>query len=67
MIKDESTIYTDDHLRKAYDIMASEFWKVYHQVAEPFDNRTQQHEAIKELIRLGDSMVKISEARQALG
>lgn len=66
MAKTEATIYTDDHLRKAYDITSSEFWSTYEQLAQPADNRSEQHNMIKELIRLGDSMVKIHEARQAL-
>ena len=66
MAKNEATIYTDDHLRKAYDITSSEFWSTYEQLAQPADNRAEQHAMIKELIRLGDSMVKIHEARQAL-
>ena len=66
MSKSESTIYTDDHLRKAYDITASEFWSTHEQLLQPCNNRSEQHAMIKELIRLGDSMVKIHEARQAL-
>ena len=66
MAKSESTIYTDDHLRKAYDITSSDFWDMHEQLIQPCNNRAEQHDMIKELIRLGDSMVKIHEARQAL-
>ena len=66
MAKLESTIYTDDHLRKAYDITASEFWDMHEKLIQPCNSRAEQHDMIKELTRLGDSMVKIHEARQAL-
>lgn len=62
----ESTSYTDDHLRKAYDILSVEFWDLQAKLSEPFNSRIDQHESIKELMRLGDSMIKVHEARQAL-
>lgn len=66
MAKDEVAIYTDDHMRKAYDITSNEFWSTYEQLAKPADSRAEQHNMIRALIRLGDTMLKIHEARQAL-
>jgi len=64
--KQEAYTFTDDHLLKASSIISTEFWNAHELVSQTFDNRSEQLEAIKELIRLGNAMVKISEARSAL-
>jgi len=64
--KQEAYTFTDDHLLKASSIISTEFWNVHELLSQNFANRSEQLEAIKELIRLGNAMVKISEARSAL-
>ena len=58
--------YTNDHLRKSFDIISQHFWDAHQRLAEPFDTRAEQLEAINELTRLGNAMVKINEARSVL-
>jgi len=64
--ENETYTYTNDHLVKAFDIISHQFWDVHQRVAESFDTRAQQLEAINELTRLGNAMVKINEARASL-
>ena len=66
MARSVETTYTLDHLAKAYDITASDFWETYKALGHPLDNRVEQHKLIQELVRLGNSMIKISEAKQAV-
>jgi hypothetical protein len=62
----EAYAFTNDHLVKAYSIISTEFWNAHERVSETFDNRADQLEAINELVRLGNAMVKITEARSTL-
>jgi hypothetical protein len=66
IIKSEAYTVTNDHLLKAYTTVSTEFWKAHARITETFDNKTEQLEAINELVRFGDAMVKINEARSAL-
>jgi len=64
--KSEIYTYTDDHLRKAFEIISEQFWDVHQRLSEPFESRAEQLETINELARLGNAMVKITEARSAV-
>ena len=64
--KSEVYTYTDDHLRKAFEIISSQFWDVHEQLGAPCESRAQQLEMINELTRLGNAMVKINEARSTV-
>ena len=64
--KQEAYTFTDDHLLKASSIISTEFWNAHERVSQTFDNRSEQLEAINELTRLGNALVKINEARSAM-
>ena len=62
----DSIAYTNDHLRKAQDIITHEFWVVHEKLREAYPTRTEQIKDIAELARLGTLLTKISEAREAV-
>ena len=62
----DSIAYTNDHLRKAQDIIHHEFWAMHEKLREAYPTRTEQLKDITELARLGALLTKISEAREAV-
>jgi hypothetical protein len=62
----DSIAYTNDHLRKAQDIITHEFWELHERLRENYTTRTEQIKDIAELARLGTLLTKISEAREAV-
>ena len=64
--KSEAYTFSNDHLLKAYSIISTEFWNAHERVSQTFDTRAEQLEAVNELTRLGNAMVKINEARSAM-
>jgi len=56
----------NDHLYIAYGLAKQEFWFVHNALNSEYENSSDQLKDVKELARLGNLMMKIIEARQAI-